>query len=428
MKFSNEVNVKNFHVLDNNHKASVKVTNNGEAYILVKDGDGNTLYSTDKFRLSDVKYGHISVPSVPSFKKWSITIPATPAPPHTLYTVYMHFTNLYGYGITDRWEKYATITMKNAWVTPNTSSSTGYKWATGGQAEFANALAKQINAQYIKGMKPIEATISNYTCYKLVTKDKATAEETTTYEYHDSAPSNVAYSANTTDGKTYTALGPVILLTDATFDQQKKNINRRALEKGFEPQPIEMYISTNILEYADPNNPEKTIVEDESWCKEVADAASNEIEGTLAPRQYNGEVDDSKVLKNAYLIWMMEKISALNSFETMPCGCDGFLGYDTVMDNTSLEPDTNYCVLDIHYETLPKAGMPANRNLKDLSFAAPNWNTLAAILNVLADNGAKVINKLPVKQGNDNTKVETSVSGVVTTYTPPNNDNSSSGS
>lgn len=293
MNLGNEVIVKNFHVLKSGHKLTAVPTDNGMVYLKVQTDAGavptdeSQRITTDQFCKAWIKHARLTKPSTPVFKKWEITVPSTLPDPGTLLTVYMHFTNLYGYGITDRWEKFATVVVKSGETAAN----------------VATKLAAQINNQYINGMRPISASASS---------NKVT-------------------------------------LVDNTYTMQTPT--RRRMEMHMDPQPIQMTITTNILEG-----------DDVSWATEVSTAnASNE--------SYAGIVDADKSYKNDYLIWGLEKVSQLNSTEHMADPCTGFIGYDSVMDNAQLNT-ANYYVLDIAYETLPKMGVPSGRNLKEVSFAA----------------------------------------------------------
>ncbi len=326
MNLGNEVIVKNFHVLKTGQEV-VDQKKDGRIYFKIQKAGGPTtdaeraeVITTDQFCLDWIKRVRLSRPTAPVFRKWEITMPdirvnadadATPAVtgtdgviPGTLLTVYMHFTNLYGYGLTDRWEKFATIMVKN-------NSTKG---------SLASDMAAEINNQYIKGMKPINAT------------------------------------ADTTNGK--------VILEDNTFPEQRPT--RRRMEMQMDPQPIEMYITTNLVtKYAGRVD---SVDEDEwQWAPEVATA-------TQAHKQYNGVEDTAKSYNNAYLIWGLEKVSQMNSVETMADSCSGFAGWDSVMDGlidgAMLNANAaDYWVLDIAYETLPKMGAPSSRNLKELSFA-----------------------------------------------------------
>ena len=317
MNLGNEVIVKNFHVLvDGDTVTAAK--KDGKIYFKISNSaHADEGITTDQFCLDWIKRVRLTKPTSVPVKKWEITMPTsggnlTPEV-GSLLTVYMHFTNLYGYGITDRWEKYATVTVKS-----NDTAET-----------LAKRLAKTIENQYIKGMKPI----------------KAVAQEVSS-----------AWK---------------VILTDNTFEMQRPT--RRRLEMGMDPQPIEMYITTNILED-----------EDASWCPEVANAAAHvDALGNPAPQRYDGIVDSTKTYHNAYLIWGLEKVSQLNSTETM-CS-KGFAGWDSKMDAMfeaamSTTNGKDFFVLDIAYETLPKMGVPSARNLKELSFAAEANNGAAPLI------------------------------------------------
>ena len=316
MNLGNEVNVKNFHVLKSGQVVTA-VMKEGKVYFKIQDVDTSTdpdtytdVLTTDQFCLESIKRVRLTKPTSCVFKKWEISIPGSLPAAGTLLTVYMHFTNLYGYGITDRWEKFATVAV--------TTGITG--------AQVAWDLAERINAQYIQGMRPVKATA---------------------YNNSNALTSRPANSVS--------AVSPKVVITDNTYTMQTPT--RRRMERNMDPQPIEMFITTNILEGADT-----------SWASEVATAASN-------GKKYDGVADTSKTYKNAYLIWGLEKVSQLNSTETMADPCTGFIGYDSVMDGlVDGEMDAsnvhNYWVLDIAYETLPKMGVPSARNLKEVSFAA----------------------------------------------------------
>ena len=314
MNLGNEVIVKNFHVLKSGHKV-VAVKKDNLVYLKVQTSaggdptDDSQKITTDQFCLESIKRVRLTKPDGPVFKKWEITIP-TLGNNGTLYTVYMHFTNLYGYGITDRWEKFATVAKKASHTT---------------KCKFAYELANQINNQYIKGMRPVKATAYN----------GSTALDSTNY-------------ASQSDGtKVY------IKIEDNTYSMQTPS--RRRMEMNMDPQPIQMYLTTNILEGADA-----------SWANEVSTAAAT-------GKKYDGVADTAKTYKNAYLIWGLEKVSQLNSTETMADPCTGFIGYDSVMDNESLN-SANYYVLDIAYETLPKMGVPSGRNLKEQIIYQKDFN------------------------------------------------------
>lgn len=318
MQLGNEVIVKNFHVLKSGNKV-VAVEKDNLVYLKVQTSaggvptDDSQRITTDQFCKDWIKRIRLTKPAGPVFKKWEITIP-TLGDNGTLYTVYMHFTNLYGYGITDRWEKFATVAKKAAHTT---------------KCKFAYELANQINNQYIKGMQPVKATA-----------------------YNDSTALDSSNYASQSDGtKVY------IKIEDNTYSMQTPT--RRRMEMHMDPQPIQMYLTTNILSPdTDPT----------SWASEVSTAAAT-------GKVYDGVVDSAKTYKNAYKIWALEKVSQLNSTETMADPCTGFIGYDSVMDgilDSEMDSSTghDYYVLDIAYETLPKMGVPSGRNLKELSFAA----------------------------------------------------------
>lgn len=348
MQLGNEVIVKNFHVL-NGVKSTTEgsgqsavttvvepdvaaVKKDGNVYFKVREKTtvgsnsptyGDTELTTDQFCIDWIKQVRLTKPLAPKFKKWEITMPtlSITAGDTQLFTVYMHFTNLYGYGITDRWEKFATVSANS----------------TTKKSQLAFDLAEQINAQYIMGMKPIIAKAYDYASSSATSGTQITSRPSTD-----------------TSGHVYK-----VVIEDNTFTMQTPT--RRRLEMHMDPQPIQMYITTNILDPA--NSPD-------SWAAEV-------VAATNAHKQYTGVVDTSKVYKNDYLIWGLEKVSQLNSTETMADPCTGFIGYDSVMDNAELNT-TNYWVLDIAYETLPKMGVPSGRNLKELSFAAPEKNSTTA--------------------------------------------------
>lgn len=326
MNLGNEVIVKNFHVLSGAHIVT-KVEKDGKVYFKITKSDGTTpdvenqQVTTDQFCLESIKRIRLTKPEGAKFHKWEITAPTLATGSSAsdyadkngvLYTVYMHFENLFGYGITDRWEKFATIKAKvTRPATVNTSNVTSANNTA--KAAFVTDLAARINAQYINGNKPIIAT------------------------------------ADTTNYK--------VVITDNTFAMQTPT--RRRMEIGADPQPVQMYLTTNIIDG-----------EDTSWASEVRTAAEHtNANGILMPMKYAGVVDTSKTYKNDYLIWGLEKVSQLNSTESMADPCTGFIGYDSVMDNAQLNTN-NYWVLDIAYETLPKMGVPSGRNLKELSFAA----------------------------------------------------------
>lgn len=326
MNLGNEVIVKNFHVLSGAHIVT-KFEKDGKVFFKITKSDGtkpdveNQRVTTDQFCLESIKRIRLTMPEAPKFKKWEISAPVlasgTSATDYAdkdgvLYTVYMHFENLFGYGITDRWEKFAAIKAK---VTkPATINSSNVTSANNtAKAAFVTELAARINAQYIEGNKPISAT------------------------------------ADTTNYK--------VIITDNTYAMQTPT--RRRMEIGAYPQPIQMFLTTNIIDG-----------DDASWASEVKTAAEHTTaDGIKMPMKYAGVVDSTKAYKNDYLIWGLEKVSQLNSTENMADPCTGFIGYDSVMDNAQLNAN-NYWVLDIAYETLPKMGVPSGRNLKELSFAA----------------------------------------------------------
>ena len=321
MQLGNEVIVKNFHVLKSGQVVAI-TKKDGKVYFKIQDVDTTTdpdtytdVLTTDQFCLESIKRVRLTKPTSCVFKKWEVTIPASLPAAGTLLTVYMHFTNLNGYGITDRWEKFATVA-----VTSNVNTC----------KKVAQALAAQINAQYIQGMKPVTASATG-------TGDAST------------------------DWK--------VVITDNTYPMQTPT--RRRLEMHMDPQPIQMYITTNILEG-----------DDTSWASEVSTEAA-------AGKKYEGVPNSSQSYKNDYLIWCLEKVSQLNSTETMADPCTGFIGYDSVMDNESLN-SSNYYVLDIAYETLPKMGVPSGRNLKEVSFAAAEATggvVPTVLTDILADMG-----------------------------------------
>lgn len=356
MNLGNEVIVKNFHVL-NGVKSTTEgsgqsaVTTVVEPDVLAKKKDGHvhflvrekttvgsnaatygdTELTTDQFCLDWIKHVRLTKPASPAFKKWEITAPglSIDSGDHKLLTVYMHFTNLFGYGIADRWEKFATISVENGTT----------------KKQIAFDLAERINAQYIHGMKPVVA------------------------KAYDVTTSSNTYTQITTRPTTSDASGHAykVVIEDNTFAIQTPT--RRRMERNMDPQPVQMTITTNILEG-----------ENSSWAVEVKTANDKQT-------AYAGVVDTSKTYKNAYLIWGLEKVSQLNSTESMGDPCTGFIGYDSVMDgliDSEMNPTSghNYWVLDIAYETLPKMGVPSGRNLKELSFAAPeaSSNTVPTVL------------------------------------------------
>lgn len=325
MNLGNEVIVKNFHVLKSGQQVA-QHSKDGKIYFTIDDVTGSgasavhtPVLTTDQFCLDWVKRVRLKKPASPAFKKWEITAPSLTisAGEHKLLTVYMHFTNLFGYGIADRWEKFATISVENGTT----------------KKQIAFDLAERINAQYIHGMKPVVA------------------------KAYDVTTSSNTYTQITTRPTTADASGHVykVVIEDNTFAIQTPT--RRRMERNMDPQPVQMTITTNILEG-----------ENSSWAVEVKTANDNQ-------KAYAGVIDTSKTYKNAYLIWGLEKVSQLNSTESMGDPCTGFIGYDSVMDgliDSEMNPTSghNYWVLDIAYETLPKMGVPSGRNLKELSFAA----------------------------------------------------------
>lgn len=350
MNLGNEVIVKNFHVLTSNHSVA-KFENDGKVYFKITDGaNAENNLTTDQFNPKMIKRIRLTCPTAPVFKKWEISAPTLASGTTNdtysdknglLFTVYMHFTNLYGYGLTDRWEKFATI--KATVVKPNTINQANVTSANNtAKADFVTKLAAMINNQYILGMKPIVA-VADTTNYKVV-------------------------------------------ITDNTYTMQAPN--RRRMEYMMDPQPIEMWLSTNILENADA-----------SWCNEVATAAA-------AGKQYKGVANTDQVYKNDYLIWGLEKVSQMKSTMPMPDPCSGFIGWDSIMDTQTLNTKT-YWVLDIAYETLPIMGVPSARNLKELSLAAavasedsPTTppSVLTTILNSLGFNFDSTTGKVSVPE------------------------------
>ena len=224
MNLGNEVIVKNFHVLKSGHKV-VAVKKDNLVYLKVQTSGGDVptddsqKITTDQFCLESIKRIRLTKPAGPVFKKWEITIP-TLGNNGTLYTVYMHFTNLYGYGGTDTWEKFATVGKKSSHTT---------------KCKFAYELANQINNQYIKGMQPVKATA-----------------------YNDTTALTAANYTTESDGtKVY------IKIEDNTYSMQTPTRSR--MEMHMDPQPIEMFITTNILSPdTDPT----------SWASEVSTAAA----------------------------------------------------------------------------------------------------------------------------------------------------------
>lgn len=327
MNLGNEVIVKNFHVLVDGETVTA-TKKDGQIYFKISNSsDDDQNITTDQFCLDWIKRVRLTKPTSEPFKKWEITMPVdgngvlTPAV-GSILIVNMHFTNLYGYGVTDRWDKHGEATIVDSQDTAQALSA---------------RLAGDINSQFVDGMRPIIAT-----------------SEQVSNKW-------------------------AVVIRDNTFGMQRPT--RRRLEMGMTPQPIEMYITTNVLPYT-AENPNRDIADmRKSWCVEVATAASRtDSLGHPIPRKYDGIVDSTKTYHNAYLIWGLEKVSQLNSTETM-CS-KGFAGWDSKMDAMfeaamSTTNGKDFFVLDIAYETLPKMGVPSARNLKELSFAAEANNGAA---------------------------------------------------